>query len=89
MCSRQQVLWANSLLYPEMKPREEAAEGEADEEEKCQAHSESLSPKQQRVVLCIQIHPPSRWYHTSSVSQLTAPSLWRYISGLLLPRLKN
>lgn len=39
MCGGQQVLWANSLLCPEMREREKAGEGEADEEEKCRVQS--------------------------------------------------
>lgn len=59
MCSRQQVLWANSLLYPEMRPREEAGEGEADGEEKCQAHSEKPESK---AAACCAAHtdPPTQ-----------------------------
>lgn len=73
-CSRQQVLWANSLLCPEMREREEAGDREADTVEKCQAHSESLSPKQQHVVLCIQIHPGSGITHHPCLNWLPCPS---------------
>lgn len=68
MCSREQVLWANSLLCPEMREREEAGEEEAHGEEKCQAHSESPSPKRQQVVLCIQIHPAAGITHHLSLN---------------------
>lgn len=52
------MLWASSPLCPEMRES-----GEVDEEEKCQAHSESPTPKQQHVVLCIQIHPAAGITH--------------------------